>query len=151
MAAKHAWTCESCRSEQTHDVWCEDCHRARYPTFAIQLAEHVLEHLSDGLTEPLDVLKAMSARTCYKPWQLTLAQIAQQMRLLTKDTTALAREIAKARSARVTLDVLETGEHKDQIAVLKGWGVMTDTLKHEGELITRHVVELHDGPPPKGE
>lgn len=144
------WTCTSCGAEQTHATWCQACSRPRYPTRAIQLAEHILEHLADGLTEPLDILKAMTARDCYKPWDLTLAMIAQQMRLLTRDTSALARDIARARAARVTLDVLETGEHKDRIAVLKGWGVMTDVVKHEGEQITRHIVELHEGPPPKG-
>jgi hypothetical protein len=71
------------------------------------------------------------------------------MRLLTKDTTALARQIAKARSSRTMLEVLERGDTKDKIAVLKGIQVLGEVVEHKGELITKHVVELHEGPPPR--
>ena len=112
------------------------------------MAEHITEHLADGLSEPLEVLKAMQARACYTRTEFTLAFIAQQMRLLTRDTTALAREIAKARASRTMLEVLETGDTKDKLAVLKGIQVLGDVVQHTGEITTRSVIELHDGPPP---
>lgn len=143
------WTCDHCGAEQTHDVWCQGCSHPRYASRAIQLSEHILEHLADGLSEPLDVLKAMTARACYKPWDLSLQMIAQHIRLLTKDTTALARQIAKARSARTMLEVLETGDTKDKLAVLKGIQVLGDVVEHKGEVTTRFVVETHEGAPPK--
>ena len=143
------WTCPSCRSEQTHDAWCELCFNARYVTWEIQFAHHILEHLQDGLAQPLDVLEAMQARPCYAKRQLELGYIARHMRLLTKDTSALARQIAKARASRTMLDVLETGDTKDKIAVLKGIQVLGDVVEHKGETVTRHVVELHEGPPPR--
>jgi hypothetical protein len=143
------WTCDGCRSEQTHDYVCLACERPRFSAWAIQIAEHVLEHIADGLADPLDVLKALKQRPCYVKADLSLAFVAQQMRLLTKDTTTLARQIAKARASRVMLDVLETGDAKDKIAVLKGIQVLGEVVEHRGELITKHVVELHDGPPPE--
>lgn len=114
------------------------------------VAEHVVEHLADGLAEPLEVLKAMEARSCYRG-TLTLAFIAQQMRLLTKDTTTLARQIAKARASRTMLEVLETGDSKDKLAVLKGIQVLGDVVEHKGEVTTRFVVETHEGAPPKAQ
>ena len=122
----------------------------RYASRAIQFAEHVLEHLADGLATPLEVLKAMQARPCYVRMKLDLDFIARQMRLLTVDTTALARQIAKARASRVMLDVLETGDTKDKIAVLKGIQVLGDVVEHKVDAVTRHVVGLHEGPAPKG-
>lgn len=120
-------------------------------SWAIQVAEHVTEHLSDGLNEPLEVLTAMQERPCYTTAQFTLAFIAQQMRLLTKDTTTLARQIAKARSSRMMLEVIETGDAKDKIAVLKGIQVLGDVVEHKGEVTTRFVVETHEGAPPRTE
>lgn len=149
MIDPKVWTCASCQSEQTHDAWCESCHQPRFASFAIQIAHHVLEHLQDGLSEPLAVLEAVQARPCYKKTRFELAFIAQQMRLLTKDTTTLARQLAKARSAKTMLEVLETGDTKDKVAVLKGIQVLGEVIEHKGETITRHVVELHDGPPPR--
>jgi hypothetical protein len=151
MAAVTPWTCPHCRTEQTHDAYCEACSMGRYPTWAIQAASHVLEHLADGLSEPFDVLVAMQSRPCYAKTSLELAFIAQQMRLLTKDTTALARAIAKARAARTMLEVLETGDNKDKVQVLRGIQVLGDVVEHKGEVTTRHVVELHEGPPPRQE
>lgn len=145
------WECPSCRAEQTHEVYCPACHQPRYASWAIQVAQHVSEHLADGLCEPLAVLEALQARPCYERHAFSLAFVAQQMRLLTKDTTALARQIAKARSSRTMLEVLETGDTKDKIAVLKGIQVLGDVVEHKGETITRHVVELYEGPPPSGE
>jgi hypothetical protein len=143
-----AWTCEHCRAGGLLPTAyrCEYCHRPRYASFAIMLGEHVLEHIADGLSDPMDVLKAMEARGVYS--DLTLACVAQQMRLLTKDTTALARQLAKARAARTMLEVLETGDNKDKVAVLKGINVLGDEVTVKGELVTRFVVETHDGPPP---
>lgn len=145
-----SWNCGSCHAEHTDDqlIWCEPCGTMRYGSFAIMVAEHVLEHLTDGLVEPLDVLKALQARSVKAYASLTLAFVAQQMRLLTKDTTALARQIAKARASRVMLDVLETGDAKDKIAVLKGIQVLGDVVEHKGEVTTRFVVETHEGAPP---
>lgn len=113
------------------------------------VAAHVTEHISDGLSAPLEVLTAMEARGCYARAGLTLAFIAQQMRLLTKDTTALARQIAKARASRTMLEVLETGDTKDKIAVLKGVQVLGEVVEHKVDQTTRFIVETHEGPPPK--
>lgn len=143
------WTCPHCRTEQTHEVLCEACYAPRYASWAIQVAVHVTEHLADGLATPLDVLQAMQDRECYARSQaLSLSFIAQQMRLLTVDTTRLARDIIKARSSRLALDVCETGDTKDKLALLKGVQVLGDVVEHKGEVVTRHVVELHEGPPP---
>jgi len=140
-----SWTCPHCRLVLTSqpEAWCPDCYAPIYVSWAIQLAEHVTEHLADGLSTPLEVLQAMQARPCYARVQFTLAFIAQQMRLLTKDTTQLARQIAKARASRVMLDVLETGDAKDKIAVLKGIQVLGDVVTHEGNVATTvtHVYE----------
>ena len=126
------WTCAHCQAEQMHEVWCESCNAPRFATWAIATAHHICEHLADGLAEPLAVLEAMQARPCYARTQLTLQFIASQMRLLTKDTTALARQIAKARSSRTMLEVLETGDTKDKLAVLKGIQVLGDVVQHTG-------------------
>jgi hypothetical protein len=99
------------------------------------LAEHISEHLEDGLTDAVAVLQAMQSRPVYARFGgLTLALIAQQMRLLTTDTTALARQIAKARAARTMLEVIETGDAKDKIAVMKGIGVLSDKLDISGQI-----------------
>lgn len=152
MAKKRAtrtWTCPHCQAAtQTDERLCAACHRPRYASWAIQIAEHITEHLADGLTEPLQVLTAIQSRPCYAEVPLTLLFIAQQMRLLTRDTTALARQIAKARASRVMLEVLETGDAKDKLVVLKGIQVLGDVIEHKGEVTTRFVVETHEGPPP---
>ena len=145
------WTCDRCQVEQTNETHCEACLRPRYASGAIQIAEHVTEHLADGMTTPLEVLTAMQSRACYRKTAFDLAFIAQQMRLLTKDTTTLARQIAKARASRTMLEVLETGDTKDKLVVLKGIQVLGDVVEHKGEVTTRFVVETHDGPPPRGE
>lgn len=151
MTKSSAWTCEHCKSEQAHEVVCQSCHRSRYASWAVANAEHVLEHLEDGLSDPLAVLQAMQARPCYANASLTLAFIAQQMRLLTKDTTHLARQLGKARASRTMLEVLEHGDTKDKIQVMRGLQVLGDVVEVKGETVTRHVVELHEGPPPKRE
>lgn len=144
-----SWTCPHCAAEQTDDRYCRDCGKPRYASWALMVAEHVTEHLADGLSTPLEVLTALMARPCYAKADLTLAFIAQQMRLLTKDTTQLARQIAKARSSRMMLEVIETGDAKDKIAVLKGIQVLGDVVEHRGEVTTKFVVETHEGAPPK--
>lgn len=151
MADLKPWLCPHCQSEQTHDTRCLVCDRPRFAAWAIQIAEHVLEHLADGCNEPLDVLKALKERPCYLKADLSLAFVAQQMRLLTKDTTTLARQIAKARASRTMLEVLETGDSKDKLAVLKGIQVLGDVVEHKGEVTTRFVVETHEGAPPRRE
>lgn len=145
-----AWACSTCRVETADDqlIWCAQCSTARYVSYAVMLAEHVLEGLADGLTEPLELLKALQGRPIKAYRSLSLSAVAQQMRLLTKDTTALARQIAKARASRAMLEVLETGDAKDKIAVLKGIQVLGDVVEVKGETVTRHIVELHEGPPP---
>jgi len=142
------WTCPHCQTEQTHDAWCELCHNARYVTWEIQFAHHILEHLQDGLAQPLEILEAMQARPCYAKRQLELGHIARSMRLLTKDTTALARQIAKARSSRTMLEVLETGDTKDKIAVLKGIQVLGDVTEHKVDMATT-VKHVYETAPPK--
>lgn len=144
------WTCAHCLAVlgDTDALICSECEAPRYASWAIQLAEHVLEHLADGLSEPLEVLRAMQARRCYKRFTgLTLALMAQQMRLLTRDTTAIARSLAKARASRMMLEVCETGDLKDKIAVLKGIQVLGDVVTHQGEVTQRVVYELHDTAP----
>jgi hypothetical protein len=147
MASK-VWTCLSCSAKcLAEQFFCAACGTPRYASWAVMVAEHVTEHLADGLSEPLDVLKAMQDRGIYRQ-SLTLDFIARQMRLLTKDTTALARAIAKARASRTMLEVLETGDTKDKLAVLKGIQVLGDVVTHAGEVTTRSVIELYDAPPP---
>src|SRR5665213_3430777 len=130
MPKTTTWTCPHCQSAETDERYCRACERPRYASFAIQIAEHVLEHLADGCNEPLDVLKALQLRPCYQRADLSLAFIAQQMRLLTKDTSTLARQIAKARSSRMMLDVIETGDTKDKIAIMRGIQVLGDVVEH---------------------
>jgi hypothetical protein len=149
------WTCQHCGTAQTAEHVCDACDRPRFASFAIQVAEHVLEHLADGLNEPRAILAAMQARPCYATMPpFTLAFIAQQMRLLTKDTTALARQLLKARAARLSLDVAETGDAKDKIALLKGIQVLGDRLEVTGQdggpleavTVVRRIVVRDDRP-----
>ena len=142
------WKCKDCGQSQPDALYCSACERPRYASWAVMVAEHVVEHLADGLAEPLEVLKAMQARPAYARMTLTLAFVAQQMRLLTKDTTTLARQLAKARASRAMLEVLERGDTKDKIAVLKGIQVLGEVIEHKGETTTRFVVETHDSAPP---
>lgn len=143
--------CRCCEAELPAGfASCQRCGTTRNSTWAVMVAEHVAEHVLAGMTDPVEVLAAMEARGIYKT-QMTPQFIAQQMRLLTKDTSTLARQIAKARASRVMLDVLETGDAKDKIAVLKGIQVLGDVVEHKGEVTTRFVIETHDGAPPRQE
>jgi hypothetical protein len=143
-----AWTCESCNADYDDAVlWCAGCGTSRYSSFAVMVAEHVLEHLADGSTEPLDVLKALQDRPIKAYTSLSLAFVAQQMRLLTKDTTTLARQLAKARAASMMLHAVTNGSVAEQLTVLKGIQVLGDVVEHKGEVTTRFVVETHEGPP----
>lgn len=143
--------CRCCEAELPVGVAsCQRCGTTRNTTWAVMVAEHVSEHMADGLSDPLHVLAAMEARGVYRT-TMTPAFIAQQMRLVTTDTTALARAIFKARASRTALEVLETGDAKDKIQVLRGIQVLGDVVEVKGETVTRHVVELHEGPPPKRE
>lgn len=114
------------------------------------VAEDVSLLMEEGLTDPIAVMARLEASGRYIT-QLTPEFVARQMRLLTKDTTVLARQIAKARAARTMLEVLETGDTKDKIAVLRGTQVLGDVVDVKVDQVTRHVVELHEGPPPKPE
>ena len=146
--------CRCCEAELPPGfASCQRCGTTRNATWAVMFAGHLAEHMADGVTEPMAMLAAMEARPCYAHVRLDLPFIAQQMRLLTKDTTTLARQIVKARSSRTMLEVLETGDTKDKIAVLAKWGPETNAehVEHKGDVVTRHVVELHEGPPPKRE
>lgn len=137
-------TCAMCRAPYGPDaVICEPCGTPRYASYAVMLAEHVLEHIADGLTEPVEILRAMVARPIRSYAGLTLAQVAQQVRLLTKDTSALARALVKARSARTMIEVLETGDAKDKISVLAKWGPETNAehVAHSGEIALPTRVE----------
>ena len=92
------------------------------PTWIIQLADHISEHLADGLVEPLAVLKALHVRGIPSYRNLTLELVARQMRLLLGDTTALARQHVKARSSALMLEAMRDGEPKDKINILAKWG-----------------------------
>ena len=151
MPDLRAWTCDHCTAAELDGalIWCPQCRHARYPSWAVMVASHVLEHIADGESEPLEILKALQARNINGYKSLTLAFVAQQIRLLTKDTTDLARRLLKARSAVLALDVAENGDTKDKIALLKGIQVLGEVTEHKIDAVTRHVVELHEGPPPK--
>lgn len=145
------WHCPTCDSEQTHESACEQCGAQRFQTRAVQIARHILEHFADGIVEPIDMLEAMNARTCYANVRggFQLQFIASQMRLLTRDTSHFARALLKAKADIMALNVIEHGDTKDHIAALKGIQVLGEVVEHKGDLVTRHVVELHEGPPPK--
>ena len=152
MPEMKPWNCVHCGAvDLTHDAWCPQCYHGRYPTRAIQIAEHVLEHIADGLAEPLDVLKAMQARVCYAKVQLELQFIASQMRLLTKDTTTLARALAKAQASRMMLNAVHNGSVAEHLAVLKGVQVLGEVVEHKVDQTTRFVIETHEGAPPARE
>ena len=142
-AAAAPWTCDHCRAPQTHELWCELCHEPRYRTFAIQFAHHIVEHLADGVTEPLAMLEAMQARPCYARTTFTLSQIVAQMRMLTKDTRKLAEQIVQAQSARLMIRACASPDPKDQIAILKQWGPKANPEEHNvnGQTIVKHVYE----------
>ncbi len=146
--------CRCCEAELPPGAAsCQRCGTTRNMTWAVMFATHLSEHIHDGITEPMAMLAAMEARPCYAHVRLDLPFIAQQMRLLTKDTTTLARAIVKARSSRTMLEVLETGDTKDKIAVLAKWGPETNAehVEHKGDVVTtvRHVYE--SVPPKEGE
>lgn len=144
------WTCDACQAEQTDDATCQSCGASRFPTWEIQVCEHLLEHLADGLTVPLDVLKAMNARACYARIRggFQLEFISRKLRLLTSDTTTIARALLKAEAARMALNVARNGDTKDHLAALKGIQVLGDVVEHKVDQTTRFVVETHPGPPP---
>ena len=147
---KH-WACPRCQSEQTHDTHCQACDQPRFQWFEEQICRHILEHIEDGISEPLEMFTALKDRPCYASWPGSVVQVARYMRLLTKDTRDLAIRLVRAKSAPTMLEVLAKGTPADKINVMKHWGPDTNAerVEHKGELITKHVVELHEGPPPK--
>lgn len=151
VMSDHPWTCDQCGAEQTHEQWCEACHKARFQSWDIMVSEHVLEHIADGLATPLEVQKAMNARPCYARIRggFELRYIVQRIRMLTNDTSDLARKLLKAQAHVMALNVIHNGDTKDHVNTLKGIQVLGEVVEHKGETITRHVVELHEGPPPR--
>ena len=142
--------CATCAEPFAPEVLvCAICGAVRYASFVLMLADHVLQCIGAGLADPVAVLAVLQAKPIAAYRSLTLANVVQQMRLLTVDTTAIARQIAKARAASIMLDVLEHGDTKDKLAILKGTQVLGDVVEHRGEVTTRFVVETHDGPPPQ--
>lgn len=140
-----AWTCPHCQSEQTHEVWCEVCGEARYATRDVQISKHVLEHIADGLATPLEIQEAMNARPCYANIRggFDLQYIVSRIRMLTKDTKSLARQLFEAQAAVMALNVVKNGDAKDHLQALKGIQVLGDVVEHKGEVqtIVKHVYE----------
>ena len=145
MSNQRQWTCPACQSEQTHEAWCEACNTLRYQTRDIQISEHVLEHIADGLADPLDIQKAMNARPCYANIRggFQLQFIVQRIRMLTRDTKALARQLFEAQAAVMALNVVKNGDTKDHLQALKGIQVLGEVVEHKGEVSTvvKHVYE----------
>ena len=144
------WTCATCNAENTHDTDCQSCERPRFDCFEEMICQHILEGISEGITTPLDMFKALRERPFYARWQaMTVQTVARYMRLVTKDTTQIARDLLKARAAQMALRASHDGASEATlVALLKGIQVLGDVVEHKGETITRHVVELHEGPPP---
>lgn len=147
-----SWLCPHCLVSHAEEAlqFCPNCDAVRHASWEIMFSADVLEAMDDGVIEPFAVLTALQSKLVYArlPTPLTLARVARQMRLLTKDTTVFARALAKARASRTMLEVLAEGDAKDKIAVLRGIQVLGDVIEHRGEVVTKHVVELHDGAPP---
>lgn len=147
MPEPRVWTCASCQSEQTHEVICQACYAVRFSHYDVQLSEHVLEHIADGLATPLEIQKAMNERPCYAriAGGFQLQFIAQRIRLLTKDTTKLASDLARAMSASAMLRVFKDGEPNVLLQALTKYGPKTNAEQHEhkGEVqtIVKHVYE----------
>ena len=137
MPKPRTWTCDSCKREQPDAFICVDCGAVRFPTWSLMLQTHITELLADGIVDPVSLLAQLRARPCYHASRaaLTIELVTRYARLLTKDTTKLARDIVKARSAQTMLEVLEHGEPKDKIQVLAKWGPETnaDRLEHTGQ------------------
>ena len=138
MSDPKPWTCRECQSEQTDAFRCEQCGAARYQTWDIMVSEHVLEHIAEGLSEPLEIQKAMNARPCYANirggFQLTF--IVQRIRMLTRDTRDLALKLIRAKASVLALKAIEHGDTKDAIAMLAKWGPETNAerVEHSGSL-----------------
>lgn len=147
MSEPRLWTCPHCQSEQTHEVWCEACNESRYQSLDIQWSKHVIEHLADGLATPLEIQEAMNARPCYAKYNggrgFDLQFIVQRVRMLTKDTKALARGLLEAHAAVMALNVAKNGDTKDHLQALKGIQVLGEVVEHKGEVqtIVKHVYE----------
>lgn len=147
MPDPRPWTCAHCQSEQTHDVYCEMCGSARFRSWDVMVSEHVLEHIADGLSTPRDVQDAMNARPCYARINsgqgFDLQYIVSRIRMLTKDTKSLARQLFEAQAAVMALNVVKHGDTKDHIQALKGIQVLGEVVEHKGEVqtIVKHVYE----------
>jgi hypothetical protein len=140
------WRCSNC-DEERFGVYCDAC----FGSYAIQIATHVREGLEDDVIDPLEMLTRLQAMPVYAARRepLTLEFVTRQMRLLTRDTTRIARDAIKANAAKLAHDVMTHGDTKDKTALLKGVQVLGDVVEHKGSIVTTHVVELHDGPPPR--
>lgn len=141
------WTCANCSLDAiSHEhVYCPSCYHGRYANWSIQFSTHILEHIADGASEPFAIQQLLVQRPCYarNVGNITLELVARYCRLLTKDTTQFARGLLKARAAQTSLEVLEHGDTKDKIQVLRGIQVLGDVVEHKGEVqtIVKHVYE----------
>ena len=144
------WSCMTCQATHADGdlMACPQCHASRDANWDCMISRHVLEHLEDGLITPLEIQQAMIARPIRSYKQLNLQYIVSRLRMLTRDTTKLARDLAKAQASSAMLDVLAYGDTKDKIAVLKGIQVLGEVHEHTGSLHTvtevRHV-HIRDG------
>src|SRR5215471_16650878 len=120
------WTCKHCGVEHADRdrpiQFCAACERARFASFEIQLCEHILEHMADGILDPLGVLTALKERPCYAKTPIAITTVASRIRILTRDTRKEARELVRGHSSRMMLDVINNGDAKDKLQALKNWG-----------------------------
>ena len=109
-----------------------DAEPSAPPTIAVALARDIASHLADGVTDPVAMLELLHSQRSYR-W-VSLRDCARQMRALTGDTTQLARQIVRARSAQTMLEVLDDGEPRDKIQVLAKWGPEPNVEDSRGSL-----------------
>lgn len=138
------WTCATCSAENTHDTHCQTCERARFKWFEEQFCAHILEHIADGISDPMTMFLALKARPCYARWGGDMPMVARYMRLVTKDTTQIARDLLKARAAQMALRASDdTAKHETLVQLLKGIQVLGEVQEHKHEIATviKHVYE----------
>ena len=144
------WTCATCSAENTHDTHCQTCERPRFKWFELQFCQHILEHIADGINDPVTMFAALKERPCYARWGGDVPMVARYMRLVTKDTTQIARDLLKARAAQIALRASADGASEATlIALLKGIQVLGDVVEHKGEVATvvKHVYEAEPKKP----
>lgn len=143
------WTCATCSSENTHDTHCQTCDRARFRWFEEQFCAHILEHIADGVSDPVAMFVALKERPCYANWRGDVPFVARYMRLVTKDTTQIARDLLKARAAQMALRASHEGASEQTlVALLKGIQVLGDVTEHKVDMATT-VKHVYETAPPK--